>query len=534
MANGPESGGQSQPLGYVRALLRRKWTVIIVTVLAAGAALGLSEIQTPVYQASSKILLQQSSTQQDAGGGVSINYSTVNVSDEITVLGSPAVQALVRQRLGTVPPISGDTVSGTDVMTVTANSTVPSRAAVIANAYANAYLQSIQGQAAGTLASSAQTLQAKINTLQAQITALNAQVSRASPEQRPTVQATVTPQVSAISQQIATLQQQISSFQSGASSGQSGGQIVALATTPTSPASPQKVRNGLLGLAGGLVLGIGLAFVREAMDDTITTREDIDRAQPGLPVLGIIPAVSSSRQRHGLEVVSTVRPHSAAAEAYRSLRTSIQFLGLDRPLRTLQVTSTRTSEGKTTTLANLGVALAGAGQRVIMVSCDLRRPLLHDFFGLSNDEGFTSVLLGGTHLSAALQDVPNLGGLQVLASGPKPPNPSELLSTPPAAELISTLCERADLVLVDSPPALAVTDAVVLAPRLDATVVVVSSGHTTRRDLDRALELLGQVDAPVVGAVLNSDSTEATFGYRSGYAYGVPSPDEAAPQTGRP
>jgi capsular exopolysaccharide synthesis family protein len=418
-------------------------------------------------------------------------------------------------------------------MVVTADSTVPRRAAAIANAYATAYLQYRQGRAVDTLAGAAKTLQGRINALQGQINSLNDQVLAASPDQRSTVQASVGPQVTALSQQIATLNQQMSQLQSGATSGQAGAQIVKPADTPTSPASPQRVRNGLLGLGGGLVLGIALAFVREALDDTITTRQDIDRAQPGLPVLGLIPAVAS-RQRNGNEVVSAVRPHSAAAEAYRSLRTAIQFLGLDRPLRTLQVTSPRTSEGKTTTIANLGVTLAGAGQRVIMVSCDLRRPLLHEFFRATNDVGFTSVLLGTTPLSRAVQDVNDLPGLQLLASGPKPPNPSELLGGQRAAEVLSTLCDSADLVLVDSPPALAVTDAVVLAPRLDATLVVIGSGATTRRDLASALELLGQVDAPVVGAVLNSVTTESAYGYRSGYVYGygVPSPPEGAPQPG--
>ena len=535
MALGSEAGAESQLLGYARVIRRRKWSVIIVTALAVGVALGLSWLQTPVYQASTTILLQPAQTQQDLGGGVTINYSSVNVDDEIQVLESPGVQLLVRQRLGSVPPVSADTVSGTDVMVVTADSTVPRRAAQIADAYANSYVKYRQGRAVDTLTSAAQTLQGRINDLQNQISALNDQVNSASSDRRPQVQAAVNAQVTSLGQQIATLNDQMSQLQSGAASGQTGAQIVRPASTPTSPASPQRVRNGLVGLGGGIVLGVGLAFLREVLDDTITTRDDIDRAQPGLPVLGLIPVVPSSRQRHGREAVAAARPHSAAAEAYRSLRTAIQFLSLDRPLRTLQVTSPRTAEGKTTTIANLGVTLAGAGQRVVMLSCDLRRPLLHEFFGASNDVGFTSVLLGTVPLSSALQQIDDLPGLRLLASGPKPPNPSELLSSQRAAEVISTLCDDADLVLIDSPPALAVTDAVVMAPRLDATLVVVSSGSTTRRDLASALGILGQVDAPVVGAVLNSVATQGAYGYRSGYVYGygLPPSKEDAAQVGQ-
>jgi capsular exopolysaccharide synthesis family protein len=208
------------------------------------------------------------------------------------------------------------------------------------------------------------------------------------------------------------------------------------------------------------------------------------------------------------------------AEAYRSLRTSIQFLSLDRSIKSIQFTSPGASEGKTTTLANVAVAIAQAGQRVVVVCCDLRRPRLHEFFNMSNQVGFTSVLLGDATLREALQPVPGLEGLQILASGQIPPNPSELLSSARTAELLSTLADYADIVLIDSPPVLPVTDAVVLAGQVDATVLVAAAGRSTQSHVSRALEVLGRVEAPIAGLVLNRASESVSFSYYR-YAYGT-------------
>jgi non-specific protein-tyrosine kinase len=227
----------------------------------------------------------------------------------------------------------------------------------------------------------------------------------------------------------------------------------------------------------------------------------------------------SSRSGETKGLVARTRPHSYAAEAYRSLRTSVQFLALDQPVRILQVTSPRTSEGKTTTVANLAVTLAAAGQRVIVADCDLRRPRQHDMFGLSNRVGFTSVLLGESPMSEALQAVPDYPDLSVLASGERPPNPAELLASPRVKEVFGAMARLADVVLVDTPPVLPVTDAVLVSGRVDATVIVVSAGLTSAKDLSRALEVLGQVDAPVTGAVLNSVAVNAGYRFRYRYSY---------------
>jgi non-specific protein-tyrosine kinase len=236
-------------------------------------------------------------------------------------------------------------------------------------------------------------------------------------------------------------------------------------------------------------------------------------------VLGLIPAVKNWKDKTATEVVSLSAPTSPAAEAYRNLRTSVQFLALDRPFRVLEFTSPTAAEGKTTTVANLGVALAWAGQRVIIVCCDLRRPRIHEFFGLSNGVGFTSVLLGQASVTEACQLVPGQERLAVMASGPLPLNPSEVLISGRTGELLDSARAQADIVLLDCPPVIPVTDAAVLSRRCDATFLVASARDTSGRAVGRAVEVLSQVGAPLVGTILNRVTADDGYGYAPRYEY---------------
>jgi non-specific protein-tyrosine kinase len=207
-------------------------------------------------------------------------------------------------------------------------------------------------------------------------------------------------------------------------------------------------------------------------------------------------------------------------------------MGVERELQVIQVTSPSPGEGKSTTIANLAVALARAGQRVVVVCCDLRRPRIHQFFGVGNEIGLTSALLGERSTVEAVQAVPGLVNVVVLASGPVPPNPSELLAGGRLASILDGLRASADVVLVDCPPILPVTDAAVLANRVDGTLLVVAAGHTHQKELQRAVELLRQVDAPLLGCVLNGVSESAGYGYsyryRSTYDSAPPAPATSA------
>lgn len=221
----------------------------------------------------------------------------------------------------------------------------------------------------------------------------------------------------------------------------------------------------------------------------------------------------STNGSHSKEVLVALRdPRSPTSEAYRTLRTNIQFSSLDKPLHTLLATSTSLDEGKSITLANLAVTMAQAEQRVILVDCDLRRPGLHSIFGLPNEHGLTSVILeqGEAPLPLQQTDVP---GLSLLASGPLPPRPADLLGSRRMEALIERLQAEADVVLFDTPPVTAVTDAAVLATRLDGVLLVFQAGKTRRDRAREARRMLEKVKANIVGVVLNNARLESSYEY---------------------
>ena len=251
-------------------------------------------------------------------------------------------------------------------------------------------------------------------------------------------------------------------------------------------------------MLAGLILGLAAAFLRDSLDDAVTTKETAEEFG-GSTVLAAVPMVTSWKKRDRPLVVSLARPMSPAAEAYRSLRTSLQFARQERDLHTILVTSPAAAEGKTSTLSNLGAMFAQTGQRVVLVSCDLRKPRLGQFFGIDEKAGLTTAILGEQPVEELIQAVPGDDNLWLLGSGELPPNPAELLNGRRIQEVFAALRELFDLVLIDSPPVLPVTDAVVLAKDADATLLIVAAGQTSRGDLQRAAEKLAQVNARVVG-----------------------------------
>lgn len=202
------------------------------------------------------------------------------------------------------------------------------------------------------------------------------------------------------------------------------------------------------------------------------------------------------------QLITLLDPRSPVAEAYRSLRTNLEFASLDRPLRSLVVTSPGPEEGKSTALANLAVVTAEANKRVILVDCDLRRPRQHEIFGLPNDQGLTNVVVDEKALEKPPFQEVGVEGLRVLTSGPLPPNPAELLASRRMDDVLRLLVDQADLVLFDVPPVIAVTDAAILASKVDGTLLLIGAGNTRREHAQRAKEVLERVNARLVGAVL--------------------------------
>jgi len=292
--------------------------------------------------------------------------------------------------------------------------------------------------------------------------------------------------------------------------------IVDAARVPTAPIEPNIPRNLLFAVVLGLASGVGLAFLLEGIDNTVRTTEQA-QAISGLASLGMIPLGSKSARegpnpkrlviatsKEAVELVTQVRPQSQMAESYRALRTSLLLSNLGAPPRVIMVTSALPQEGKTTTSINTAVVLAQKGVRVLLIDADLRRPSIHKTLGMGPHSGLSNVLTGSTTLENAITRTAVLPNLFVLAAGTPPPNPAELLASPNMRDVLNQLREQYDHIVIDTPPSLSVTDAVVLSPRADAVVLVIRSGQTTKQALRRSRDILMQVNAKVVGVLLNA------------------------------
>lgn len=493
---------------YLSVLRRRRFVLLLTVLTVVGLTVLISLIQKPVYEATSEVLLQRRSTETlfDPNTGQATDPKRA-LQTEIRVMKSEPVKTAAREQLGYSASISATPAGETDVILVRAENTDPAKAAAIANAYATAYIDFRRKQSVDDVLAAASEVQEKINDLQGQIDA--------APE----------PLKQTLIGQQALFKNKLDELQVNATLQSGGAQLVSRATEPTDPVRPKPVRNAVLALVLGSALAVGVVFLVEYLDDSVKSKDDLERAVPGLPVLALIPAATNWKPKDPPRLLSLTEPKSPTAEAYRTLRTAVQFLSVDNTIRALQVTSANAQEGKTTTLANLGVALARAGRRVTIICSDLRRPRVHEFFGLTNHVGFTSVLLGDVSIAEALQPVPGIDRLTVLASGPLPPNPSELLQSRRTAEILTRLQADGNFLLIDSPPVLPVSDALVLSKRVDGTLFVCASGLTARKELSHAVDMLRQVDAPIMGAVLNGVTSESSYGY--GYGYGAYDQDDS-------
>lgn len=302
--------------------------------------------------------------------------------------------------------------------------------------------------------------------------------------------------------------------------------VVEQPTVANDPVSPKPARNLALALVLGLLLGVGLAVLRETLDNTVKNPDDA-RDVAGTATLG---AIAYDPQASKKPLIVSDSPRSVRSEAFRQLRTNLQFVQVDGPLRSLVLTSSVPKEGKSTTACNLAIAMAQTGVRVCLVEGDLRRPRIADYLGVESAVGMTDVLIGRVPLEDALQSWGG-GMLEVLPSGPLPPNPSELLSSRGMGELMKSLEHRFDLVLVDAPPLLPVTDGAILATLTDGAVLCVRARITRKDQLEQAVEALRAVDAKILGVVLTMVPTKGPDAYQGyGHGYGSYKSDERKPQ----
>ncbi|BBX18005.1 chromosome partitioning protein [Mycolicibacterium duvalii] len=296
------------------------------------------------------------------------------------------------------------------------------------------------------------------------------------------------------------------------------------ASIPGDPVVPKTLRNIAVGLALGIVFGIGLAVFRDLMDNTVKDSGTLEEIT-GTGVVGSIPL---DKERRRQPAIAFDADNSGIAEAFRKLRTNLQFLSVDNPPRVIVVTSSMPSEGKSTTAINIALALAEAEHNVVLVDGDLRRPTAHKYLDLVGAVGFSTVLSGAATLDEALQKT-RFAGLTVLTSGAVPPNPSELLGSQSARKLLHELRGRFDYVIVDSAPLLAVTDAAILAAGADGVLLMARFGHTRREQLIHAVGSLESVGAPLLGAVFTLMPTRGSLSYSYDYSYyGLPEPKRSS------
>jgi capsular exopolysaccharide synthesis family protein len=454
---------------YLR-ILRKGWPVVLTfVVLGLAAGIGLTATTSKVYQANVQIFVATSAGATASELSAGNTFTSDRVQSYTSIATSPEVTAVVAQRLRLNIPVGGRI--GTRDQPTTAD------------------------KARGTDLADHISADAPQNKV-----LINLHVTDHSPQQAALLANAVAAQFNAV-------------VESTEQTGANGRPVVKLtvihpATAPGAPIKPNKSTNIGLGFALGLLLGLGVIVLRDVLDNTIKGPQDF--AALDVPVLGVVPFDKRTTKS---PVAFRVDPHSARAEAYRQLRTNMQFIDVDNPPRIIAVTSAVSGEGKTTIAINLAVALAETGVRVCLIGADLRKPTLADALGLIGDVGLTTVLIGKAPLESVLQSAgPNL---LVLTSGPVPPNPSELLVSGHARDIIQHIASQVDFTIIDSAPLLPVTDGAEVAALADATLIVARAGKTTRDQAARSVEALAKVGERPVGVILNMVSRG-----RNGFEYG--------------
>lgn len=317
--------------------------------------------------------------------------------------------------------------------------------------------------------------------------------------------------------------------------------IMSSAQKPTAPIGPNRTRNISVAFLLSLAAGIGLAFLLDYLDDSVKTSDDVGR-HLGLPTLALIPYQSSNEKRklvgasnggNGSTALMALEDNrSMIAEAYRHLRTSLLFSSAGKPPQTILVTSSQPAEGKTTTAINTAITLAQSGADVVIIDCDLRRPRLHNHFGVENTKGLTNYLSGDKNTESLLKPFPNLPQLKIITSGPIPPNPAELLSSNEMKNLLQFLKGNFQHIVIDSPPAISFTDAAILSTLVDGVVLVAMAGKSSIHLMRRFKQRLGNIGARIYGVVLNGvKSNSVEYGY--GYTYNYYSPEDDDDSTPR-
>jgi succinoglycan biosynthesis transport protein ExoP len=496
-------------LRHQLAVVRARFPFLVIAcLLAAASAFVISSFQPKMYEGQTTLIVGQSLSVPNPDVNQILASQRLAGTYAVVATTRPVLQAVIdRLQLPTTADelasrVTADAASNSTLLSITTRDRDPTTAAAIANAIGDQLIAAspaIQGQA-GDIQSfidkDLKAIQQDILRTEAQIEGLEKLSSRTLAED----------------QQIETLRNRLVSLRATYAtlvslSSNTAANLVSViepAVPATSPASPRVLFNVGLAAILGLALGIAIVFMLEYLDDTLKTQAEIEQAI-GLPTLGTIMRMPGNKSDPEMRRLATLLyPRSSAAEAFRALRTNIDFAAVDMPIQTLLVASAAGGEGKTTIAANLAVVFAQAGRRTVLVDGDLRKPGIHSLFMTGNDVGLTTLLVDDTvALDAVCHEVDDEPNLMLLPTGPIPPNPAELLGSQRMRNALDRIKKQFDLVILDSPPLRAVTDAAVLAAMVDATIMVVHARHTRRASVLAGHDALVKVGARVIGVSLN-------------------------------
>jgi non-specific protein-tyrosine kinase len=503
--------------------------VILLGALAAGSSYVYSLQIRPVYRADTTILVGQT-TAQNQNPFIDPVQSATNFANAYSLLATqPAVLQATAEAIQWQQPWQNlyfkvtVKASGGQLIQISVTDLDPQQAALIANAIAqqlilkgpiSAQQKQTEDQREFVTAQLAQIKQ-QVEISQKSLTNLT---NQAALENDPIKLNDLNARVAILQAKIADAQRNYASLSQILLTGSNlFVTILAPAQEPRVPISPNIPQNVLFAAIAGAVLAAGVAFLLEYLDDTIKDADDVQRVM-GVSMLGAIMRITGIRQSPD-NLVTAKHPRSPISEAYRVLRTNLRFSGIENPTGALVVTSASPGEGKTTTAANLAVTLAQGGRRVILLDTDLRRPMVHKLFGFSNDVGVSSLFLDDAPTLDSVMQATGIPTLRVITSGPLPPNPAEMLDSNLMKKILRDLRAQSDMVILDSPPALAVADASILGAQCSGAVLVIDAGRTRSDASRRALQTLKQTGAKVFGVVLNKLSTRRASGYYHYYYY---------------
>jgi len=504
---------------YFQILLKWAWLIVLGTVLAGGTAFVVSKLMVPTYQASTTLLVSEA-TQASV-----TDYTSIMTSERLAKtygewLKKRPVLNEVIANLGLevdtedlAEQVDVQLVRDTQFIVLSVKDPDPELATRIANEIPQVFItqnEAIQmdrfAASKASLLEQMTDLEADLERTEAAIAALEGRGADDSDELK-----RLEDNLAQYRDSYAALLASYENIRVTEASRLSNVIVVEPAEIPKEPVSPRTLLNTLLAAVVGLMLAVGVVFLVEYLDDTVKTDEDVQR-ELTLPTLANIARISPVKAPSD-NLITVDHPRSPISEAYRVLRSNIRFAKIDNPSASLLVTSPGPEEGKTTTAANLAVVLAQSGQKVILVDSDLRRPALHTLFGLDNHVGLTDLLVDGIGLSDRVLRQTEQEGLRLVSSGPLPPNPSELLGSDSMRKMLHQLEEDADVVVLDSPPLLAVADASILGSLVGGAILVVQSAKTRNESARHAKETLDKSGVKLLGVVVNRVS------HRSG-AYG--------------